>query len=253
MMRIYLVAIVSVMLVLSLGLVAACGGDDALSEEEYFAKLTELDKVADEAGDEPSGDGDPTVGQIADTFTEIANDYISGLEDIKPPEDLEDEHQELIDAIKEFAETIPGVRDDLGDDAPGEEFFGEIDFERADAAFCALQKVADDKGIEADVGCEEGDGGVDPSTLPAEEATEVLIEDFSFQPAHIQVSVGDTVTWTQGADDALHTVTADDESFDSDNLSDEGDTFESTFERAGEFSYFCSIHPEMLGLVTVLE
>ena len=81
----------------------------------------------------------------------------------------------------------------------------------------------------------------------------MLIEDFEFQPAHIQVTAGDKVMWTMGSDPDPHAVTADDESFDSDALPDEGDTFEFTFNEAGEFSYFCEIHPEMLGLVTVVE
>jgi len=125
-------------------------------------------------------------------------------------------------------------------------------FGAVDEAFCAIQSIADDKGIEADVGCPENEG-VDPSTLEPVEETEVLIEGFAFEPPHIQVSVGDTVTWTQGADDAPHTATADDDSFDSDTLEDEGATFEFTFEEAGEFPYSCAIHPDMLGLVTVVE
>jgi plastocyanin len=67
------------------------------------------------------------------------------------------------------------------------------------------------------------------------------------------VTVGDTVTWTQGTDEEAHTATADDDTFDTGVLSDEGDTGEFTFDEAGEFSYFCEIHPEMLGLVTVVE
>ena len=81
--------------------------------------------------------------------------------------------------------------------------------------FCAIQAVADEKGIEADVGCDEEEEAVDPSTLPPVEATEVLIQDFAFDAPHIQVAVGDTVTWTQGTDEEPHTATADDETFDS--------------------------------------
>ncbi len=129
-----------------------------------------------------------------------------------------------------------------------------MDATRANDAFCAIQDLADQKGIEADVGC-EGAESVDPSTLPPVEATEVLIQDFAFDAPHIQVAVGDTVTWTQGTDEEPHTATATDDppTFDTGTLTDEGETFEFTFSEAGEFPYYCEIHPEMLGLVTVTE
>jgi plastocyanin len=47
-----------------------------------------------------------------------------------------------------------------------------------------------------------------------------------------------------------HTVTADDDSFDSGTLSN-GDTFEQTFDEAGEFAYHCEIHSSMTGTITV--
>jgi plastocyanin len=120
------------------------------------------------------------------------------------------------------------------------------------AGACELVQIAEEKGITLEfLECLEE--AVDPSTLPAEETTDVLIEDFTFQPAHIQVSVGDTVTWEQGVDPEPHTATADDGSFDTGILEEAGATGEITFDTAGEFSYFCEIHPDMLGLVTVVE
>jgi plastocyanin len=82
-------------------------------------------------------------------------------------------------------------------------------------------------------------------------ASEVSIVDFAFDPADLEVSVGDTVTWTNG-DAAPHTATADDDSFDTGNLN-EGDSGEVTFEEAGEFAYHCEIHPDMVATVTVTE
>ena len=57
------------------------------------------------------------------------------------------------------------------------------------------------------------------------------------------------ITWTND-DGFAHTVTADDDSFDSGNL-DGGATFEQTFDEAGEFAYHCNIHPQMTGTVSV--
>ena len=87
-----------------------------------------------------------------------------------------------------------------------------------------------------------------PSDAPAE-ATAPVISDFAFDPDPISITVGDTVTWTN-EDGFAHTVTADDDSFDSGNL-DSGATFEQTFDEAGEFAYHCNIHPQMTGTVSV--
>lgn len=80
------------------------------------------------------------------------------------------------------------------------------------------------------------------------DATEITIEDFAFSGAET-VSVGDTVEVTNN-DSVGHTWTADGGEFDSGTLSS-GDTFEHTFDEAGEFDYFCSIHPNMTGSITV--
>jgi plastocyanin len=81
-------------------------------------------------------------------------------------------------------------------------------------------------------------------------------EGYLYEPDTIQVNAGDTVTWTN-TDDALHTVTSGsgtDENmgaeFDSGMMST-GKIFEHTFGAAGEFLYFCIIHPDMIGKVLV--
>jgi plastocyanin len=76
----------------------------------------------------------------------------------------------------------------------------------------------------------------------------------AYQPNPVQVSVGDTITWTN--DDAQpHTVTSG-ENVTPDGLFDSGimapaATFEHTFTEAGEFPYFCLLHPNMVGTVNV--
>lgn len=88
------------------------------------------------------------------------------------------------------------------------------------------------------------------STTTAPTATdEVEISDFAFKPENVTISVGTTVTWTN-KDAVVHTVTSDDELFDSGNLS-EGDTFEYTFNQTGTFDYHCIPHPYMTGQVIV--
>jgi plastocyanin len=82
----------------------------------------------------------------------------------------------------------------------------------------------------------------------------VSMENFVFVEDRIEVSVGTTVTWTN-ADSTRHTVTSGtddtaDGTFDSDDI-EAGETFSYTFDEAGEFAYFCDIHPTMTGVVVV--
>jgi plastocyanin len=77
----------------------------------------------------------------------------------------------------------------------------------------------------------------------------VKISNFTFAPQTLTVAPGTTVTWVND-DDVPHTVTAVDRSFKSKPL-DTGDKFAFTFAKAGEYAYFCSIHPMMTGKVIV--
>ncbi|MCS6847288.1 MAG: cupredoxin family copper-binding protein [Anaerolineae bacterium] len=80
--------------------------------------------------------------------------------------------------------------------------------------------------------------------------TNVAIAGFAYSPRQVTVRVGDTVTWTNN-DSAPHTVTANDASFDSGTLG-QGGVYSRTFGATGVFSYFCAIHPSMVGSVRVI-
>lgn len=77
----------------------------------------------------------------------------------------------------------------------------------------------------------------------------VKIDNFTFGPTALTVSVGTTVTWVN-QDDIPHTVVANDKSFKSKVL-DTDQSFSFTFTKPGEFGYFCSLHPHMMGKVVV--
>ena len=77
----------------------------------------------------------------------------------------------------------------------------------------------------------------------------VTIDNFSFSPATLPVTVGTTVKWTNG-DDVPHTIVSTDRTFRSAVLDTEG-SFSRRFETPGTYSYFCSIHPHMTGSVVV--
>ena len=80
------------------------------------------------------------------------------------------------------------------------------------------------------------------------EEIKVTIDNFTFSPAELKVKVGDTVTWTNH-DDIPHTVVSAgkfrSKTMDTDN------TFTFTFTSAGDYKYFCSLHPHMTGVITV--
>ncbi|MBK5265941.1 MAG: cupredoxin domain-containing protein [Acidimicrobiia bacterium] len=98
--------------------------------------------------------------------------------------------------------------------------------------------------------CSSGSGEpTDSNTSSNPGAASVAIDNFAFMPATLEITSGSTVTWTN-AQGSLHTVTADDGQFASDNITTDG-TFSFTFETPGTFPYHCAIHPNMTASITV--
>lgn len=84
---------------------------------------------------------------------------------------------------------------------------------------------------------------------PSAAATAVKIDNFSFGPQTLTIPVGGTVTWTN-RDDIPHTAVSTDGVFKS-KVMDTDEGFSYTFTKAGEYSYYCTIHPKMTGKVVV--
>ena len=80
------------------------------------------------------------------------------------------------------------------------------------------------------------------------EDTAITIDNFTFEPKELTVKVGTTVTWTN-RDDIPHTVVCAGK-FRSKTIDTDG-TFAFTFTVAGEYKYFCSLHPHMTGTIKV--
>ena len=78
---------------------------------------------------------------------------------------------------------------------------------------------------------------------------QVTIDNFSFNPKEITVATGMKVIWVNH-DDVPHTVTSTDNSFKSKAL-DTDDKYSFTFDKAGEYDYYCLVHPRMTGKVIV--
>ena len=87
-----------------------------------------------------------------------------------------------------------------------------------------------------------------PSGGAHAQQVQVMIDNFTFAPAELTVKVGDTVTWTN-RDDIPHTVVSAgkfrSKAMDTDN------SYSFTFASAGDYKYFCSLHPHMTGMIKV--
>ena len=120
-------------------------------------------------------------------------------------------------------------------------------------ALVACADDADDAGATDPAGevdeADDGTGSVGPGT-----GDEVLARNISFDPGTITVEAGTTVTFTN-EDIVRHTVTSGepgdpDGEFDED-LPDQGDTAQVTFDEPGTVVYYCDLHRNMTGEVVV--
>lgn len=84
---------------------------------------------------------------------------------------------------------------------------------------------------------------------PSAATATVHIKNFAFDPATLTVAAGTTVRFVND-DSEAHTVTARDGSFNSDGL-DTNDSWSFRFSKAGDYAYFCQLHPYMKGTVIV--
>ncbi len=72
----------------------------------------------------------------------------------------------------------------------------------------------------------------------------------SFSPNPGMVTAGQTVAWFNG-DSIVHSIVADNGSFATGNIAPGATSSPITMSTAGSVSYHCSIHPSMVGSLTV--
>ena len=87
------------------------------------------------------------------------------------------------------------------------------------------------------------------AAAPPAPTVDLNIAKFAFAPQEITIAPGTKIVWTN-RDETPHTVTSNDKSFASKGL-DTDDKFEHTFSSEGDFSYICTVHPFMTGVVHV--
>ena len=85
--------------------------------------------------------------------------------------------------------------------------------------------------------------------LHAIETKTVEIEKFAFAPKELTITPGTTIVWTN-RDETPHTISAPDLHFVSKAM-DTDDRVEYTFTAEGDFTYSCTLHPFMTGVVHV--
>lgn len=102
-----------------------------------------------------------------------------------------------------------------------------------------------------------GDGGMMNSGVNTSSATPsvgtktatVDMRNFAFTPGNLQVPVGATVTFTND-DSVPHTATARDGSWDT-GLLNQGESKSITFDKPGDYEYYCKVHPNQVAHLTV--
>jgi plastocyanin len=108
-------------------------------------------------------------------------------------------------------------------------------------------------------GCSNGGNGTAPATSPSSAATSdgpgtarIVIENFTFNPANLQVRPGAKIT-VVNRDSVPHTVTAtgDKTTFDTGNIAGGAAVTFTAPSTSGSYSYLCTIHPKMKGTLTV--
>lgn len=123
------VVVFAVLVPMTVLMVVACGDDEeTLTTEEFLDQgnavcetgTTEIDAAGEElfaSGDEPTPEEQTAF--VEDTLAPLVQDQIDGLEALNPPEDLQDDVDEL---LAEAQATLDSITDDpasiFGDDNP---------------------------------------------------------------------------------------------------------------------------------------
>lgn len=144
---------------------ACFGGGDSLTLEEYFEELERADDEFNERGDQVFESEPASVDEARDQLgqlPDIVGDFIDQLEDIDPPEEAADAHEQAIDSGRE----LQGQLEDVVDEIENAESFEEVaaalasdEFAELGAGFeeaCTeLQRIADENEIDATLDCED--------------------------------------------------------------------------------------------------
>ena len=88
-----------------------------------------------------------------------------------------------------------------------------------------------------------------PSLAASPDPNTIVIKGFMFTPTNMTIKAGSKVTWTN-QDEEPHTVSSDNGTFRSAAL-DTDESYSFKFDKPGTYHYVCTIHPRMIGTITV--
>ncbi len=169
------VFIAAVLLTLAALVAAACGGDDELTVEEYFEQIQAIADDSDtrsealdeefERIEETAASNAAVFAALSDLFPRLAQifrDSLSAVEELEPPSEVEDGHEEFVEAFAGVVEVFEDVADrigEVGSEAELDQFFESVGFEEGSARFeraCfRLEGAALRNGINLDLDCED--------------------------------------------------------------------------------------------------
>lgn len=87
----------------------------------------------------------------------------------------------------------------------------------------------------------------------AGEVVEVSIEKMKFEPQQVKIKPGTTVKWVNNEKRNNHSILFEKEDLPESDRFFPGESWQRTFEKPGLFPYRCGPHPEMTGVVEVVE
>ncbi len=236
------------------------GGDDDSHGDDHGDDRDDDDDDDDNSG--RGGGDDDHDDHDDDDDDRIAGTPAAGVTEVRITDDDEDAFEPQMVTVDLGAKvtffndddddhTATGPGFDTGTIAPGES--ATVTFDEPGSHFYACQFHPEMTGT---IFVRDEDGNVPGATPRAIVATTgdangetVSIVNFAFDPAELTVPVGTTVTW-ENTDTAPHTATAEDGSFDTGRI-DQNGSGSLTFDEAGTFSYVCGFHPNMQGTITV--
>jgi plastocyanin len=149
----------------------------------------------------------------------------------------------------------------------GDDLDAEEETEEDTAATTAMSDEEDDgddvESAAADDTTENADEADNEESIVIIPEGSSSLTDDAYRPNPIEVNTGDTVTWIND-DLTSHTATSGNPESGSTGMfggtddspeiiGPEGDTQSFTFDEAGEFEYYCTLHPSMVGTVIVTE
>ncbi len=151
------------------GLATACDEDGgSMSMGEYFQEFEELGDESDAKSDEINEQSDDIgpgefdkLRDLTEDARDVLEDFINDVDELDPPAEVEDAHDRFLDAasgfVDEFDDIIREFFDEDDEDAlaDGAAALNAVDFSAVGGACDELQQLANDNGIDVDLGCDE--------------------------------------------------------------------------------------------------